>query len=318
MMKENNIEIFFPGFTKKSVTFTIDDGNIKYDEKFLSIVRPAGIKGTFNLCLPTKLTPEKYREMYQGYEIANHCKLHPELFRKDKVYVISDEKFDPLTSSRYTDETPYVYKFDGEDGIYLIHARKVDSRPDGWIRLATEEAYMRLVDENRDALEKVFGNGSIKSYVWPFGDQKNPKVQSELMARGYNSVRKTGLVEHFDLPSDRSAWSYNAREGVLLSKMEEYENLADDRRLKFFAFGIHSIDYDRANAWPELREFAAKYGNRPNEYYYATVSEIFEYEDAVKALVITDTEIINSSDREIYIKAHGAKKTVAPKSKITL
>ncbi|MBO7304068.1 MAG: hypothetical protein J6V09_02470 [Clostridia bacterium] len=317
-MQNNNVEIFFPGFTKKSVTFTIDDGNIKYDEKFLSIVRPAGIKGTFNLCMPTKLTPEKYREMYQGYEIANHCKFHPELFRKDKVYIISDEKFDPLTSSRYTDETPYVYKFDGEDGLYLIHARKVDSRPDGWIKLATEQTYMRLVGESHDDLEEVFGKGSIKSYVWPFGDQKNPEIQAALMERGYNSVRKTGLVEHFDLPSDRSAWSYNAREGRLLSKMEEYESLSDDGKLKFFAFGIHSIDYERADAWPELREFAAKYGNRPEEFYYASVSDIFEYEDAVKALAVTDTEIINNSDKEIYLKVRGERMTVAPKSKITI
>ena len=47
---------FFPGWVRKSVSFTIDDGNIPMDEKFLSIVRPAGILGTFNLCTPLKKT----------------------------------------------------------------------------------------------------------------------------------------------------------------------------------------------------------------------------------------------------------------------
>ena len=41
---------YFPGFTRKSVTFSIDDGNLVLDKKFISIVAPYGIKGTFNLC----------------------------------------------------------------------------------------------------------------------------------------------------------------------------------------------------------------------------------------------------------------------------
>ena len=51
----NSIDLhFFPGWTRKSISFTIDDGNIAMDEKFLSIVKPAGIKGTFNLCTPER------------------------------------------------------------------------------------------------------------------------------------------------------------------------------------------------------------------------------------------------------------------------
>ena len=40
----------YPGFTRRAITFTIDDGIIKWDEKFISICRPYGIRGTFNLC----------------------------------------------------------------------------------------------------------------------------------------------------------------------------------------------------------------------------------------------------------------------------
>ena len=50
-MQSKKIDLkFFPGWTRKSVTFTIDDGNVAMDKKFLDIVRPAGILGTFNLC----------------------------------------------------------------------------------------------------------------------------------------------------------------------------------------------------------------------------------------------------------------------------
>ena len=58
-IKMKNVDInFFPGWVRKSVTFTIDDGNIKMDKKFLDIVKPAGILGTFNLHRVDALSPE--------------------------------------------------------------------------------------------------------------------------------------------------------------------------------------------------------------------------------------------------------------------
>ena len=80
MLNNERIGIYFPGFTRKSVTFSIDDGNIDFDKPFLDILKPAGIKGTFNLTEPRRLTPEEYRAFYEGYEIANHCQHHPMCF----------------------------------------------------------------------------------------------------------------------------------------------------------------------------------------------------------------------------------------------
>lgn len=67
---------YFPRWTRRSLTFTIDDGNVAMDQKFLSILRPHGILGTFNLCshMLSALDADGYREFYHGYEIANHCK----------------------------------------------------------------------------------------------------------------------------------------------------------------------------------------------------------------------------------------------------
>ena len=84
---------YFPGWVRKSVSFTIDDGNVEMDKKFIDIVRPAGILGTFNLCYSDKMSPEEYREMYQGFEIANHVIYHPEIFVSMKF----SENFQPIT-----------------------------------------------------------------------------------------------------------------------------------------------------------------------------------------------------------------------------
>ena len=96
------IKRYFPGFTPKAITFSIDDGNEKYDEIFLDIVRPAKIKGTFNLY--TKINDvemsEQLRKRYEGYEISNHCKRHPFAFNVEKEYSFSDDVFDPETADR--------------------------------------------------------------------------------------------------------------------------------------------------------------------------------------------------------------------------
>ena len=53
---------FFPGWVRKSITFTIDDGNMKLDRKFLDITEPAMLKGTFNLNTPLK----------RGTQVSSH------------------------------------------------------------------------------------------------------------------------------------------------------------------------------------------------------------------------------------------------------
>ena len=76
---KNKVEICYPSYSKKALTFSIDDGNITYDTKFLSILKPAGIRGTFNLNSDRthEFSESFYRTFYKGYEIANHSKYHP-------------------------------------------------------------------------------------------------------------------------------------------------------------------------------------------------------------------------------------------------
>ena len=134
-------------------------------------------------------------------------------------------------------------------------------------------------------------------------------------------IRKTGPIEDstdFDLPADRMRWSYNATNRSLLQIMEKYESYADDGKLKFFCFGVHASDFERDGNWCDLEEFAAKYGNRPGDYYYAAVSDILEYEDAVKALDITETHIVNDSEKDIYATVNGEKVVIFKHSKIEI
>jgi hypothetical protein len=323
MKSTHNIDTaYFPGWTRKSLTFTIDDGNVTYDTKFLNIVRPRGIRGTFNLCshIFSTLTPEGYRELYRGYEIANHCKFHPIAFDDGMTYYVAEEEFDPMTSRDHTPDDPVVYASERE-GIYRMHHHLHRKKPTGWYWVATDDYYLRYVDEGKRELEEVFGEGSVRSYVFPCFMPNNAHVLSELAARGYYGLRKTGDVldtTGFDMPADRMAWSYNAHNTNLLDTMDKYEKYPDDGKLKFFAFGVHSGDFETCNNWDVLETFAAKYGSRPEDYYYASVGEIFDYEDANRALIVTDEYVENPSEVTLYIKVDGERIVLDPHEKYIL
>lgn len=317
---QNKVEFYFPGFVRKSVCFTMDDGWLAHDAKFLSIVRPAGIKGTFNLYCADRATPDEYRALYDGYEIANHSKHHPLAFVDGKKYVVSDESFDPDTSKSYTEENPVIYKGEVE-GLYRYSTSPEDAKPKRWYKFCDAEAYFKFSRESRAEIEEVFGKGSVKSFVWPYCEQNNARLFELLCGDGYNSIRKTGPIEDstdFDLPADRMRWSYNATNRSLLQIMEKYESYADDGKLKFFCFGVHASDFERDGNWCDLEEFAAKYGNRPGDYYYAAVSDILEYEDAVNALDITETHIVNDSEKDIYATVNGEKVVIFKHSQIEI
>ena len=303
---------YFPGWTRKSFTFTIDDGNVPLDEKFLSIVRPNGILGTFNLCGTdlSRYSADFYRALYRGYEIANHCKWHPYAFDPEKTYVFSDETFDERVA-----DAGKLYPVAGVRGLFWFRCAS------GWRKIADRACYERLVMQGKEELEQVFGEGRIVSFVWPYSMQKDPALLSFLKEQGYRSVRTTGCVgdrSGFALPADRTRWSYNAHHVGLREIGERYRAYPDDGELKFFCFGVHAHDYENGGLWGDLSRFAEDFGNRPEEFWYATVGDIFAYEDAVRALIVTKTEVRNESERTLYLKIDGKRITLMPGSAVSL
>jgi len=305
----------YPGFVNRAITFSIDDGNLEMDKKFIDIVKPCGIRGTFNLCMPRldQLSAEGYRAFYEGFEISNHVKWHPLAMIDGVEYTYSDA---PVTEPIEGNNTR-LYPYGDGEGEFVIYSEK-DKRPR---HMADAETYLRLTAECRSALEEVFGEGAIGGFVWPFGEQKNQAVLEGLMQAGYYGLRKTGSTRDttaFALPEDRMHWSYNANHQELLSVAALYEAIPDDGTLKFFCFGVHSVDFEHAENWHELSAFAERFGNRPDTYYYATVGEIFAYEDAVRALEVGAERIYNPSALTVYIEIDGKQLTVPPKSRIAL
>ena len=303
------VSLFYPGFVRKAITFTIDDGNMKYDAMLLDILKPAGIQGTFNLCSNLhEGREEETREFYRGYDIANHCKYHPLVNCSDDL-IVSEDAFDEKTA-----DAKFLYKVDGKEKFYW------QMQPNGWRQMVFEDDYIRFVDEGLSELTAIFGQGAVRDFVWPYREMANDKVK-EYVKKTHRSVRKTGCTldtTGFAIPSDKYAWSYNANHINLLEVMEKYESYPDDGALKFFAFGVHSIDFERDDKWGDLSVFAEKYGNRPDTYWYASVGEIFDYEEALSSLVITDTRIENPSNTAVYLSVNENQVILNPKDGIEI
>ena len=291
-----NVKFLYPSLTRKAVTFTIDDGNMKYDAMLLDILKLAGVKGTFNLCSDLHYGKEaEARDFYDGYGIANHCKHHPLVDFDGVVYNVTDEKFDESTA-----DPALVYPVDDREGFFWV------MRPNGWRQMVFEPDFSRYVEQGLTELRAIFGDG-VKDFVWPYGNQDSASVH-DTVKRLHRSSRITGCrldLDGFSLPKDKYAWSYNANHLNLLEVMEKYEAYPDDGELKFFAFGVHSIDFERDGKWDDLRTFADRYGARPDEFWYATVEEIFDYEEAISALEISDGVIKNPGSVKVYLELDG-------------
>lgn len=308
----------YPGYVSRAITFSIDDGYLAMDKKFIDVVKPHGIRGTFNLCYPhlNELSPEGYRELYQGFEISNHVKDHPFAMADGINYTFFDAPPTQPIKGDYTRLYP-LPEGDGRKG-YALYINDGEDRPR---YIADGETFFALSEECREALEEIFGKGSVRGFVWPYHEQYNSALRESLLKTGYYGLRSTGATRdknNFAIPGDRARWCYNADQATLLEVAALYEKATEGDELKLFCFGVHSVDFERAGTWHELKEFAEKFGDRPDTYYYATVGEVFDYEDAVKALVIKEDSIYNPSEIDVYVLADGAPITIAAGSTVKI
>jgi len=324
---ENGIQIdknYFPGFVRKAVSFTIADGIVEYDTQFIEIVKPAGILGSFNLINTSLnrhgLTDEEYVALYSGFEVSNHHVFHPlpwfnfdgfcaEDFSKIPIHdsiLYNDSIKNELDSSyMYKTDIPELYYIDYNYHFYKIYTSKY------WHPIMKNEAYIKYAQETKSDIESLFGKGSVVGFAFPHG-KANETVKSMLKNEGYLYARgRYGGADNvsFSMPTDRYEWSNNAIHSNLNEIMADFAALEDDGNLKLFTFGVHASDF--LGHWDSLQTFADTYGNRSDEFYYATIRDIFEYEDAVKTLEISEEKIVNGSDIDVFVTINNVK-TIIP------
>lgn len=310
---------YFPGWTRKAITFSIDDGNVSMDSRLIDIVKPYGIKGTFNLTsnfVTEHHTAEQIRRIYQGFEIADHVKYHPYAFA-DGAQPTAEQMAAEGFPGKEVADVRLVYPVDSElPGFWYRYC----TEDKAWQKAATAQTYLAFADAGRQELEEIFGKGAVKGFAWPYCRQENTNLIEQLTGR-YIYLRTAGLSfgreeTSYDLPSDWNNWAINARHDNLVQRASQLETLPDTGVLKWMAFGVHSADFERDQAWEELERFCKRFGNRPEVFWYASNIEIYAYHQALRTVQVTGESIQNPSSLSLYIKIDGRPVILPPQSSV--
>lgn len=127
----------YPGFKKKCVTLSYDDGVIQ-DRKLLEILNHYGILATFNLNSGlfsqrkfrdgvdnSRLSEEEVRFLYQGHEIAAHTLYHPHLENLSYKEIKKEIKKDQKKLQKLFPQQNGIYGFAYPFGTYNEDVLKV-------------------------------------------------------------------------------------------------------------------------------------------------------------------------------------------------
>ena len=264
----------FPGFKRKAVTFSYDDG-VRQDKRLIEIMKRHGLKGTFNLnggrfaeCYEGveegRMTVAEAEALYlpSGMEVAVHGYRHASLARIDRTAATDDVLSDrkaleqifgcvikgmAYANGSYNDEVVEILKCTGISYARTTTATGRFDLPSDWLRLPTTCHHNdpRLMELAREFVER-----GDSTYTWG------------------NS------------PMLFSVWG-------------------------------HSYEFDRNDNWGVIEELAAYIGNR-EDIYYATNGELFSYLQAADRLEYSAEGklVYNPSATDIYLKFYG-KEVVA-------
>jgi len=271
-----NLFMRFPNGKAKALTLSYDDGNIE-DKKLIDILKPYGIKATFNINSGMfssndivgegRMSVNQVKELYKnsGHEVAVHALTHPFL-EKLPLHIAVDEIlqdrknleeiFDGVIRGMaypygtYNDAVVEVLK-----NVGIAYSRTCISTHD--FRLATDWLRLTTTCHHNDVL------------------------LNELADKFVNANPNSGP------PSQREA-------------------------LLFYLWG-HSYEFDRNKNWNVIEAFAQKIGKR-EDIWYATNIEIYDYIEAYKSLKfsVDGNFVYNPSGLTIWFEKDNKLQTILP------
>lgn len=177
------------------------------------------------------------------------------------------------------------------------------------------------VKEDVKAINENLGI-KIKGFAYPCGSQSDEAIEI-IKEAGLGYARTNKSTYNFDLPTDWYQWSFTCRHGdeKLMDYAREFVDLNSEDCKIFYVFG-HSYefarnrDWNHIDKWHIMEELAAFMGNR-EDIWYATNGEIYDYVTAFDSLEVSDNEVYNPSNIEIFFEKDGKVLSVKQKQRIS-
>ena len=256
----------FPNFKFKAVTLSYDDG-VVFDEKLIEIMSKNELKGTFNI--------------------------NSSLFAKEEG------------GRRLTKEQAYkLYTESGNE--VAVHGCVHHSLPDVPDATATAD-----IVNDRIALEEMFGT-IVTGMAYAMGTFSDKAVEI-LKNCGIEYARTAQSTGTFDIPTDwlrLKPTAHHANPKLMELAKSFVEGDVPNRYWGkspwlFYLWG-HSYEFNDANNWNIIEEFAEYVGNR-DDIWYATNKEIYDYIKAYDSLIysVRMDRVKNPSALTVYANYFG-------------
>lgn len=252
----------------KTLTLSYDDG-VQQDEKLISIMKKNGLKGTFNLNSGV-FAPEG--TVYPAGQI------HRRLTEKQAAALYSDPDVEPALHG-------------------LTHP---------WFEQLTPNRMVYEAAKDRENLERIFDR-IVTGMAYPYGTFSDDVVRV-LKDCGVTYSRTVIETEGFAMPSDwlrlnSTCHHTNPKLMPLLNKFLEAKPARSP--MMFYLWG-HSYEFEQADNWNVIEEFAAQAGGH-DDVWYATNGEICDYcRDFNRMIFTMDSRMVfNPTARRLWFSAGG-------------
>ena len=266
--------ILFPGFKRKALTFSYDDG-VRQDKRLVKLFLQHGLKGTFNICSGFQggeyrgeekgsMTKEEVLALYPaaGMEVAVHGARHLSLTDVPMAMALDD----------------------------ILTDKKQHEADFGCIIQGMAYANGAYNDEVVEWLQKA-GIGYARA-ASSTGEFSLPTDWLRWQPTcHHNDERLMELAKAF--VEEEKHWYYWCRE------------------LRLFYVWGHSYEFDHDDNWERMEKFAAYVGGR-EDIWYATNGEIYEYLRAAEQLQFSvDGSIVkNPTAFDIYVDILDQKRII--------
>ncbi len=262
-----NIYMRFPGFLKKALTLSYDDG-VDTDIQMIDILNKYGVKATFNL--------------------------NSGIFSESPRSEDNDHYFYHLTKQQAID----LYTNSG-------HEVAVHTYTHPYLEKLSEEEIAREIGEDKKTLEAMFGV-DVRGMAYPFGtyDDRVVRIAADCGIAYSRTVVCTG---RFDIPKDwlrMSTTCHHADENLMKYAAEFTKD--DSAKPKLFYLWGHTYEFRSDGNWNVIEDFCKAVGGR-DDVWYATNIEIYDYVCAYRALRFNEdqTEVYNASSVDVFFEKDG-------------
>lgn len=277
------MEMSFPGFQKKALTLSYDDG-MDCDIRLIETMEKYGLRGTFNI--NTEMFASKPDEWIPGRKFRRLC--------EDEAYA-----------------------------LYRAHKMEAAVHTCRHLHLPGLSKNECLYEILRDRTNIERGMGCLcRGMAYPYGAYTDETVEV-LRECGILYARTCNATYSFEIAKDWLRLPVTCHQGdpQLMPLAQQFAELTvkPEGACKLFYVWGHSYEFAGEYSWDLIENFGAAIGNRP-DIWYATNEEIFSYIEAFRALrKSNDGQLVyNPTAFTLYLNDCGRNYTVAPGETVSL